>query len=321
MTSQKMSCFLISLFAAFAYIHGSLAQDEKEEPESINSGFVFVDGSYIDAPYRVEARDLLIFINGIQITQPPYIGPNLIVTEDPGVPPGITKEVGVNDLFKINWEEGLPYYIAKLAYLWGKYSKEEAQDKMMAYYKSLPCIKEAVRWRDDGVKLTDYKGKSCLVDLFIHDWAFKPPPTEEELQEQVEKLANIYRERFEKGDCYFFFKKGIKLSMTERKAVNILREMCDVLLDNTMDNQAKTNELLGLGLIPAHDVDLAEMVVSNFQQNDQFDERLEALQQKIIEKYGPDAIHSAERVGDLAIKEQQQKEEYFQKKLKNESSR
>ena len=109
--------------------------------------------------------------------------------------------------------------------------------------------------------------------------------------------------------------------MAERKAVNVLCEMCDVLLDNTMDNQAKANELSSLGLIPAHDVDLAEMVVSNFQQNDQFDERLEALQQKIIEKYGPDAIHPAERVGDLAIKEQQQKEEYFQKKLKNESSR
>lgn len=308
MFSHKVKYILIFLLVGLgiAYIPGVLAQDEAEYSEEINSGFVFCDGKYIELPYKLEVRDLVIFINGIQITYPPLIRPNPIVEEDPGVPPGLSKEVSIYDLFKICWNERFPYYQAKLAYLWGKYSQEEAQEKMVDYYKSLPCLKEVERTDPDGVRITDYKGNSCIVSLYIF-YELKPPPTEKELQERIENSANIYKERLEKGECYFFFfKHSAELSMTERKAVNVLHDMRNILLDNTMDNQSKAYELSRLAIIPGFNKAYTEMVISNFQQNDQFDERLGALELKIVEKYGPDAIHPANKDGDFLL--QQMKE-------------
>ena len=38
--------------------------------EPIETGFVFVDGTYLDAPYTVEAHDLAVHVNGLRVTKP-----------------------------------------------------------------------------------------------------------------------------------------------------------------------------------------------------------------------------------------------------------
>ena len=288
---------LLTLMGGFGY--QARAQGEAGNDEYVDAGFVFYDGKYIEAPYRVQSKDLSVYIAGFQITPRPRVRTSLIVTEDPGIPEGLSKEVGLDDLDKIKWQGRMPYYSAKLAYLWRKYSKDEAQERMMAYYRSLPCIKEAVRVYGDGVRLTDYQGQSRIIDLYISESAMKPPPTEEELKQQVDRLADMFKERLLKDDCYFFFGNGTELSMAERKAVNVLREMRDILLDGTKDDEAKRDELLTIGLIPKHDAPLAALLVSNFEQNDQFDERLEALRVKIVEQYGEKAIHDVVRETEL----------------------
>jgi hypothetical protein len=287
MHSQK----IVMLTALFAIVLAGLgAQGLADRGTGIRSGFVFFDGLYVEAPYNLESRDLSVWINGIQVLEPSQQRTSLVVTEDPGIPEGLTRDHGLDDLRAIKWNGTMPYYTAKLAYLWGRYDKEEAQQRMMQYYRSLPCIKEAVRVEGDGVRLTDYRGKTRVIDLFIHEWALRSP-TEEELRDQAEALTDMFRERLQKGDCYFFFSDGTELIMAERKAVNVLREMRTILLDPDKHHRAKREELLRLGLIPGHDTRLAELVVSRFGPSSQFDERLEDLQADIVRRYGTEAIH------------------------------
>ena len=220
MSFKKKAFLLVLLVLAFQYPHVAMAQEGTEAPEDVDSGFLFYDGKYIEAPYRVENRDLAVFINGLQITPYPWIRPSLSVTEDPGRPPGVTRETSLDDLYKIKWQGRMPCTSAKFLYLWGKYGEEKAQRRMITYYRSLSCIKKATRVYGDGVKLTDYKGNSLVAELSIPGRLLQPPPTEEELQKQVDATAAFYKELLQQGDCYFFFKKGAALIMTERKGVN-----------------------------------------------------------------------------------------------------
>lgn len=319
MSFRKIICFLVSLVLAVSNSYGAIIQEKPIENEPIDSGFFFWDGKYIEAPYRIESRDLLVFINGFQVTQYPYIRPSLIVTEDPGIPPGVTRETGLDGLDKIKWEGRIPHTSAKLAYLWKKYSKEEARERMIDYYRSLPCIKEAVRVEGYKgiVRLTDYHGNSRNVGFDIDERSLQPPPTEEELQELINKRAAMYKERFREGDCLLFFKKGAELSITGRDTVNILREMREILLDDTKDSSAKINELLTLDFILPDNSELAEQVVLNFAPNERFDEHLKALEQKMIAAYGPEAIHPVER--NLFLKSQQEKERRFLESQRSKS--
>lgn len=312
MSYKKITCVFVLVALVSSNGYGAIIQEKAIETEPIDSGFFFWDGKYIEAPYVIENRNNAVFINGFRITPYPYKRPDLNITEDPGFPPGVTRKTSLDDLRAIKWKGKMPHTSAKFHYLWRTYSKEQAQEKMMDYYRSLPCIKEAMRVRGDGVRLTDYKGNSIVRDLYISGRFLQSPATDEELKKLVDQSAALYRERFQKDDCYLFFMNAsAELSTTGRNAVNILREMRDVLLDNTKDKQIKVNELLSLNLIPPHNPELAEMIALNFEQNNQFNERLKALEQKMITAYGPEAIHPVER--DVAIKSVQEKEEALRK--------
>ena len=84
-----------------SFFHGETSGEE------INSGFVFYNGKYVEAPYRVERRDLAVFINGIQIRRglkwPPR---DLRVNEDPGMPDGVTSAGGLAALDTVRGPNG-----------------------------------------------------------------------------------------------------------------------------------------------------------------------------------------------------------------------
>ncbi len=78
--------------------------------EPIYSGYVFVKGKYIDAPYVVEQRGFALFINGVFIEN--SVNPRLVypdppkapVTEDPGFPADLTATNGVIEAMCTRYE-------------------------------------------------------------------------------------------------------------------------------------------------------------------------------------------------------------------------
>ena len=106
------------------------------------SGWVFIDGKYIDAPYTVKRKGLAIYINGIQVTKEfePEKDP-FAINGKVGYPPNLNDSSSLDDLLKIiNKELGISYFEANCNYFSKNYNAEDALDSIVQYYKNAPNI-------------------------------------------------------------------------------------------------------------------------------------------------------------------------------------
>lgn len=111
------------------------------EGKPIDSGFVFIDGRYVEAPYTVSRRGRQIFINDVLIYQwPEWPLMDRHVREDPGPPP---KEYEKLTSFAeiIEDKEWLNSHLyQKRRYLYEHFPEKEANEKMMEYYRQCPFV-------------------------------------------------------------------------------------------------------------------------------------------------------------------------------------
>ena len=108
----------------------------------INSGFVFIDGKYVEPPYNVDIVNNTIFINNVQAykTYKEVVKPIiLVIEEDPGLPPDSI----------LTWEDYLKYKrlnskhtfnSEKIIYYYTKYPPEKAKSKMREFLLNLPYV-------------------------------------------------------------------------------------------------------------------------------------------------------------------------------------
>jgi len=79
---------------------------------SINSGFIFIDGRYLDAPYIVSRKGLGIFVNDVFVKKSAVQWPpvDMRVKEDPGFPSldGITENTTFDEFTKKCWAQLAP---------------------------------------------------------------------------------------------------------------------------------------------------------------------------------------------------------------------
>ncbi len=74
-----------------------------ERATTVQTGFLFVRGSYVDAPYVVSTHDQTLLVNGYVIYREPkteeYAPPTPTTdSSDPGLPTWVTKDTHVPDL-------------------------------------------------------------------------------------------------------------------------------------------------------------------------------------------------------------------------------
>jgi len=104
----------------------------------VESGFVFLDGVYIEAPYSVSRRGGDIYVNDAKIEDvvgmwpPPYAE-----DKDPGMPPGLTKDSTFKDL-DFPDRPGDSWDRKKRRWLCSHFPPEEATRRTIEYYMSLP---------------------------------------------------------------------------------------------------------------------------------------------------------------------------------------
>ena len=82
---------------------------EKEEKDfnpkkrKINSGYVFIDGKYVEPPYTIKRKKCGIYINNIKITKCHLISDKrstIKIRKDPGSPKNIDKMDNINVVFR-----------------------------------------------------------------------------------------------------------------------------------------------------------------------------------------------------------------------------
>jgi len=151
--------FFILLFFVCNFVFAQ--KEEKIRPgKPINTGFVFIDGKYIEPPYYVKRKGLAVYINGIQITKEFKQEKNpFTYNHHLGIPPCLNKNSSLDDIIKCKEPfENLPYLAAMTQYYYKNYEYYTAIDSIAAYIRSFPNIKRLEKNGDLWV-LESYLGE------------------------------------------------------------------------------------------------------------------------------------------------------------------
>lgn len=287
MASRRIGVLVAVLVLACVWCSAVLAQGGDGDSVYVESGFVFREGRYIEAPYLVESRDLTVFINGIQVTRrlkwPPK---DLRVEEDPGMPVDVPMEAGLAALDTVRGANGSPHMSLKVRYLNQHYPAEEARAMIVRYFESLPYIKSVRAVHGCVLELEDHFGETRLVDISHHE--LQPPPTLEEYEAAVEDQKNAIIQRLMKGRCILYF-GSTEISFSGIKAAAVLPRAMEALSDATLDVESKKAVLEELGIIRNGDT-LRDTMIRNFRSNRQLDDRIEQLRLRVIDQYGSEIL-------------------------------
>ena len=206
-----ITIFLFASFLSTAFItkaqddvYGTpspVKQKKNNYPRKIKTGFVFIDGKYIDTPYKVKQKEPgKIYINNILVENrlkmtDTVLNPYKIDTLPP-IPKSITKNTTFKEFDTIKYNN-IPFYTAMGNYYNLHYPPKEARKKIIKYYRKIPCVKSF-----DGYTLELYNGEKqpiCIDDVFhveiyknfgIH--SNRKLPTKEEIYKKRRVLCKRY---------------------------------------------------------------------------------------------------------------------------------
>ncbi|MBI5219504.1 MAG: hypothetical protein HY958_11290 [Bacteroidia bacterium] len=138
---MKYIIIIIAFVASYAVATG---QNAKTDNKPIETGFVFIDGKYIEPPYTIEYKDDTIYINkvGVLKYKRATYYKERIYDHDPGIPPGLNKETKLEDI--LSFKEpitGKLYFDLASGYFYSHFEYEEAQTKFHDYLRSFSNVK------------------------------------------------------------------------------------------------------------------------------------------------------------------------------------
>jgi len=109
--------------------------------KTINSGYVFIDGKYIEPPYIFNFKNEIIEINGVPVIVKfeKWMGNNPIYLKFPGTPPK-TIEKGEESVKFINPLTGKLLLADIVTYYYDKYNEIEASDSIINYICNLTNV-------------------------------------------------------------------------------------------------------------------------------------------------------------------------------------
>ena len=239
--------------------------------EPINEGFVFLDGRYIDSPYRVSFEGGKIFLNGLLIDS--FIGSPSPVRDssDPGMPPGLTKDSTLKDLDYPD-RPGDSWDRQKIRWLESQYGHKEALAKAVEYYKSLPFVKGASTDGRTTIHVVTLNGDEKTM------WASDKTatlPTKEQMIAQVEMARRRYEDTLKGGGC-LIMSKGLRMGLSPATVRANLPEIIATVKSN-LPREAKAKKLEELRASPPGMDGVLPLWLDKFQGSAQLDSRVAEL--------------------------------------------
>jgi len=158
----KIILFLFSM----AFIYYAIGQDETRKP--IKTGFVFIDGKYIDAPYKIKIKKDIIYINNnpIWLQNPNQNNGEMPkIKDDPGMPPDSINTL--NKFWGYKNSKNVSFFSSKAIYYYSHYKPEIAENKIKEFFSSLPFIKSTYEDPKLGFTIVTERNK-----VYQPDWTF-----------------------------------------------------------------------------------------------------------------------------------------------------
>ena len=270
------------------------SQSNIDYSQPVESGFFFLNGTYIETPYNFEVNDRAIYINGLQLdNQLQYPQFDNRVFEDPGIPMDLSKNLTVFAIDTIRTTEGGIWILRRLRYFIQNYPREESYIKCINFLKDLPFIQSAENHKDyiGIVELKDFHGNSRYIDL--NPIEIGPLPTLEELRQGLERSKNRLIDRLLKGDCKFYFTNNGEMSISQIKAAKILPSVLEVLENDRINIDEKKEKLEKYGLVQKSNI-RNQILIDNFIYNNQLHLRLDELRNNIKDEFGEELLEIKE---------------------------
>ncbi|MEA3448729.1 MAG: hypothetical protein U9Q98_09845, partial [Bacteroidota bacterium] len=250
---MKITTYILLICSLFMIPQAS-AQSRKAGP--INSGFVFVDGKYIESPYTVKRKGMTVYLNDIQIMQEQKVLTKkdfLLPKKEPGIPPSLKRDDDLNTMFSYKYKKTRYSYItAQINYLITKYKFEIAKHKIIDYYKNLPNVDTV-----SGIsvlKVITYSGdtgKIAIASGSARDFSKRFGPDGEGLpkrrkyveyvNQQVQSIGNALKS----GKIYFVFNDTTRFDdyarfyLSPRSGKKILRQLNSVCTSDSLSFEQK----------------------------------------------------------------------------------
>lgn len=274
---KKKKIILIAAILGIAFTSSLFAGSESKLDlpglnKSVNEGFVFIDGRYVQTPYKVTVQKGWLCINDIpaeKLSEWP-------LTEESSEKPKITEKVLKNTESTTNIE--FWKYSAKM-YRWIKRNiqGEKAQLKaIQLFYESMTFIKKVSISKNGGVDILLANGKiehkACAESV-------PPIVTKKQKLEILERSRKSIEERLEKGDSYFFFPKlgeRINFSLGRIGSCENLKLMTEVLTSGRTEKD-KLNILFRMMLINEDEPETGLMLTRNFKPSEELNRRIAEL--------------------------------------------
>jgi hypothetical protein len=244
----------------------------------VDAGFVFVDGRYVEAPYTVSRQGVGIFVNDTRLRDRAVWPPVDYEDEDPGMPPGLTRDSTFDDLNIPGDRWGDTWDRKKVRWIERHFNREEARERIIEYYRSLPFIKDV---RD---------GERCPTDIILETFSGKKvtmdvsppyfPPTKAQVVATMDRYCANLEERLGKGDCFFLFSRAGEISFGQHKAAKDLGLMVEILTSERTAEEKK-DLLQRMAIMPSGGVTGFDSLVRQFKGSPALNARIERLVQEM----------------------------------------
>lgn len=239
---------------------GELARDLLKTEEfgtkagdSVEQGFVFLHGEYVEVPYVVSRRGLGLFVND-QLVRRPQRWPVKVYTgdEDPERPAEINNESSLYD------DVVSEFLARKSAYLRKNYSPEEEARRMEQVLRGLPFVKEATLNKSsaDVLDVTTMDGTTVSQSLVSMRRA-SPLVDRSAVLQDVERHREHLEKSLRDGACLFLANAAGELRLSQTSSRQTLHRMVEVL-DSSVSVEEKAGDLSRLGLESVADELLAK---------------------------------------------------------------
>jgi len=272
-----------SLFALLAFACLAVGgQTTNGVGECSSSGFVFIDGRYVELPYFVTASNGSVYINGsIARRFATEWPPKVESPEKPKIPKDIlSRAKSFDDLVITNANgETVDAWHCRMIRWIGQNAKDDDNvvENARSFIANLPFVKEAKIDRLKGEFVITLK--SGTVTRYGTMMQRKASPVQW-VERAIEDYASFMRNTLANGRTYLCFSNGMTLSFGEPESAENLALMCEILA-STQTSASKLNILRRMGILPdGYDNSTVMGLVNGFRMSDELTNRVYRLKDK-----------------------------------------
>jgi len=265
-----ISFFLLMLLVSISCFFYYNKLPRKKTGNPIDTGYVFVNGKYIEKPYVVTRLDDKIYINDEKITALKKKRKNKMKKPD-----GFHNITKTNTFEDLNVSDNRADRIDLKMCRWiaHNYEKTKAEELIIDYYENIPFVKHAVV---SGELLYVSTWSDCDRTIWLS--TLSPLYNINEKRKNGEETRKRFEIRLQKGDCFYLFDKGGEISFGAKKAEKVLPEFIKIMTGDYTQEQ-KIEGLQKLTILPPDFPEAWLCIVTNFSVSNQLKKRLEEMRE------------------------------------------